>query len=213
MLFNSNGEPIFLSDTNGNNVTMRKGLFYGEKGNVYTVSHDNLYSEDSAIDIFDGNLIDNKSTFHFYSLPESEIKIWTPFNKVDLTDTIITPFKVYRGGVLVSKEDFKANYTLTYSSLYKKDLSPYVGLAIVYDGEKLIFKGTYNGDAIVENDILDITVTDNRSGTSTSISLEVETDSFKVINIPNTYEAYTVDDAQQATYVINRELSKISIPV
>lgn len=212
LLFNSNGEPIFLCDTNGNNVTMRKGLFYGEKGNIYTVSHDNLYSEDSVIDIFDGNLIDNKSTFHFYSLPESEIKIWTPFNKVDLNDIVITPFKVYRGGVLVSKEDFEANYTLTYNSLYKKDLSPYVGLAIAYDGEKLIFKGTYNGDAIVENDTLNIIVTDNRSGTSTSITLEVETNSFKVVNIPNTYEAYTIDDAQQVTYVINRELSKISIP-
>lgn len=212
LLFNSNGEPIFLSDTNGNNITMRKGLFYGEKGNVYTISHDNLYAQDSIIDIFDGNLIDNKSTFHFYSLSESEIKIWTPFNKIDLKDNIITPFKIYRGGVAVSKEDFETNYTLKYSSLYKKDLSPYVGLAIAYDGEKLIFKGTYNGDATVENDILDIAVIDNRSGASTSITLEVETDSFKVINIPNTYEAYTDDDSQQVTYTINKELSKISIP-
>lgn len=212
LLFNSNGEPIFLSDTNGNNVTMRKGLFYGEKGNIYNISHDNLYAQDSIIDIFDGNLVDNKSTFHFYSLPESEIKIWTPFEKVDLTDITITPFKVYRGGVLVSKEDFEANYTLTYSSLYKKDLSPYVGLAIAYDGEKLTFKGNYNGDAIVENDVLNIIVKDNKSGASASIALEVETDSFKVVNIPNTYEAYTDDDAQQVTYIINRELSKISIP-
>lgn len=212
LLFNSNGEPIFLSDTNGNNVTMRKGLFYGEKGNIYNISHDNLYAQDSIIDIFDGNLVDNKSTFHFYSLSESEIKIWTPFEKVDLTDITITPFKVYRGGVLVSKEDFEANYTLTYSSLYKKDLSPYVGLAIAYDGEKLTFKGNYNGDAIVENDVLNIIVKDNKSEASASIALEVETDSFKVVNIPNTYEAYTDDDAQQVTYIINRELSKISIP-
>ena len=212
LLFNSNGEPIFLCDTNGNNVTMRKGLFYGEKGNVYTVSHDNLYDEDSIVDIFDGNLIDNKSTFHFYSLPESEIKIWTPFNKVDLKDTIITPFRVYRGGVSISKEDFDANYTLTYSSLYKADLSPYVGLAIAYDGEKLIFKGNYNGDAIVENDVLNITIKDNKSGASASIILEVENNSFKVVNIPDTYEAYIDDDSHQVTYVINKELSKISIP-
>jgi len=212
LLFNSNGEPIFLSDINGNNVTMRKGLFYGEKGNVYNISHDNLYAQDSVIDVFDGNLIDNKSTFHFYSLPESEIKLWTPFDKVDFTDTIITPFKVYRGGVSVSKEDFEANYTLIYSSLYKRDLSPYVGLAIAYDGEKLIFKGSYNGDAIVENDILNIIIKDNKSGASASITLEVENNSFKVVNIPNTYKAYTDDDAQQVTYVINRELSKISIP-
>ena len=212
LLFNSNGEPIFLCDTNGNNVTMRKGLFYGEKGNVYTISHDNLYAQDSAIDIFDGNLVDNKSTFHFYSLPESEIKIWTPFNKIDLKDTTITPFRVYRGGVSVSKEDFEANYTLTYSSLYKADLSPYVGLAIAYDGEKLIFKGNYNGDAIVENDVLNILIKDNKSEASVSITLEVENNSFKVVNIPDTYEAYTNDDAQQVTYVINRELSKISIP-
>ena len=212
LLFNSNGEPIFLCDTNGDNIIMRKGLFYGEKGNVYNISHDNLYAQDSVIDIFDGNLIDNKSTFHFYSLPESEIKIWTPFNKVDLTDTTITPFRVYRGGVLVSKEDFGANYTLTYSSLYKADLSPYVGLAISYDGEKLIFNEDYNGDAIVENDALNITIKDNRSGASVSIDLEVENNSFKVVNTPDTYEAYTDDDTQSVTYVINRELSKISIP-
>lgn len=212
LLFNSNGEPIFLCDTNGNNITMRKGLFYGEKGNVYNISHDNLYAQDSIIDIFDGNLIDNKSTFHFYSLSESEIKIWTPFNKVDLTDATITPFRVYRGGVSVSKEDFEANYTLTYSSLYKADLSPYVGLAIEYDGEKLIFNGTYNGDAIVENDTLNIIIKDKRSEASASVTLEVENNSFKVVNTPNTYEAYTSDDALQVTYAINRELSKISIP-
>ena len=212
LLFNSNGEPIFLCDTNGNNITMRKGLFYGEKGNVYNISHDNLYAQDSVIDIFDGNLIDNKSTFHFYSLPESEIKIWTPFNKVDLTDATITPFRVYRGGVSVSKEDFEANYTLTYSSLYKADLSPYVGLAIEYDGEKLIFNGTYNGDAIVENDTLNIIIRDKRSEASASVTLEVENNIFKVVNTPNTYEAYTSDDALQVTYAINRELSKISIP-
>lgn len=212
LLFNSNGEPIFLCDTDGDNIIMRKGLFYGEKGNVYNISHDNLYAQDSVIDIFDGNLIDNKSTFHFYSLPESEIKIWTPFNKVDLTDTTITPFRVYRGGVLVSEEDFEANYTLTYSSLYKADLSPYVGLAIAYDGEKLIFNEGYNGDAIVENDALNITIKDNRSGASVSIDLEVENNSFKVVNTPDTYEAYTDDDTQSVTYAINRELSKISIP-
>lgn len=212
LLFNSNGEPIFLCDTDGDNIIMRKGLFYGEKGNVYNISHDNLYAQDSVIDIFDGNLIDNKSTFHFYSLPESEIKIWTPFNKVDLTDTTITPFRVYRGGVLVSEEDFETNYTLTYSSLYKADLSPYVGLAITYDGEKLIFNEDYNGDAIVENDALNITIKDNRSGASVSIDFEVENNSFKVVNTPDTYEAYTNDDAQSVTYVINRELSKISIP-
>ena len=212
LLFNSNGEPIFLCDTDGDNIIMRKGLFYGEKGNVYNISHDNLYAQDSVIDIFDGNLIDNKSTFHFYSLPESEIKIWTPFNKVDLTDTTITLFRVYRGGVLVSKEDFEANYTLTYSSLYKADLLPYVGLAIAYDGEKLIFNEGYNGDAIVENDALNITIKDNRSGASVSIDFEVENNSFKVVNTPDTYEAYTDDDAQSVTYVINRELSKISIP-
>ena len=212
LLFNSNGEPIFLCDTDGDNIIMRKGLFYGEKGNVYNISHDNLYAQDSVIDIFDGNLIDNKSTFHFYSLPESEIKIWTPFNKVDLTDTTITPFRVYRGGVLVSEEDFETNYTLTYSSLYKADLSPYVGLAIAYDGEKLIFNEDYNGDAIVENDTLNITIKDNRSGASVSIDLEVENNSFKVVNTPDTYEAYTDDDTQSVTYVINRELSKISIP-
>lgn len=212
LLFNSNDEPIFLCDTDGDNIIMRKGLFYGEKGNVYNISHDNLYAQDSVIDIFDGNLIDNKSTFHFYSLPESEIKIWTPFNKVDLTDTTITPFRVYRGGVLVSEEDFETNYTLTYSSLYKADLSPYVGLAIAYDGEKLIFNEGYNGDAIVENDALNITIKDNRSGASVSIDLEVENNSFKVVNTPDTYEAYTDDDAQSVTYVINRELSKISIP-
>ena len=212
LLFNSNGEPIFLCDTDGDNIIMRKGLFYGEKGNVYNISHDNLYAQDSVIDIFDGNLIDNKSTFHFYSLPESEIKIWTPFNKVDLTDTTITPFRVYRGGVLVSEEDFETNYTLTYSSLYKANLSPYVGLAIAYDGEKLIFNEGYNGDAIVENDALNITIKDNRSGASVSIDFEVENNSFKVVNTPDTYEAYTDDDAQSVTYVINRELSKISIP-
>lgn len=212
LLFNSNGEPIFLCDTDGDNIIMRKGLFYGEKGNVYNISHDNLYAQDSVIDIFDGNLIDNKSTFHFYSLPESEIKIWTPFNKVDLTDTTITPFRVYRGGVLVSEEDFETNYILTYSSLYKADLSPYVGLAIAYDGEKLIFNEGYNGDAIVENDALNITIKDNRSGASVSIDFEVENNSFKVVNTPDTYEAYTDDDAQSVTYVINRELSKISIP-
>ena len=212
LLFNSNGEPIFLCDTNGDNIIMRKGLFYGEKGNVYNISHDNLYAQDSVIDIFDGNLIDNKSTFHFYSLPESEIKIWTPFNKVDLTDTTITPFRVYRGGVLVSEEDFETNYTLTYSSLYTADLSPYVGLAISYDGEKLIFNEDYNGDAIVENDTLNITIKDNRSGALVSIDLEVENNSFKVVNTPDTYEAYTDDDTQSVTYVINRELSKISIP-
>lgn len=212
LLFNSNGEPIFLCDTDGDNIIMRKGLFYGEKGNVYNISHDNLYAQDSVIDIFDGNLIDNKSTFHFYSLPESEIKIWTPFNKVDLTDAAITPFRVYRGGVSVSKEDFEANYTLTYSSLYKADLSPYVGLAIEYDGEKLIFNGTYNGDAIVENDTLNIIIKDKRSEASASVTLEVENNSFKVVNTPNTYEAYTSDDALQVTYAINRELSKISIP-
>ena len=212
LLFNSNGEPIFLCDTDGDNIIMRKGLFYGEKGNVYNISHDNLYAQDSVIDIFDGNLIDNKSTFHFYSLPESEIKIWTPFNKVDLTDTTITPFRVYRGGVLVSEEDFETNYTLTYSSLYKADLLPYIGLAIAYDGEKLIFNEGYNGDAIVENDALNITIKDNRSGTSVSIDFEVENNSFKVVNTPDTYEAYTDDDAQSVTYVINRELSKISIP-
>ena len=212
LLFNSNGEPIFLCDTDGDNIIMRKGLFYGEKGNVYNISHDNLYAQDSVIDIFDGNLIDNKSTFHFYSLPESEIKIWTPFNKVDLTDTTITPFRVYRGGVLVSEEDFETNYTFTYSSLYKADLSPYVGLAIAYDGEKLIFNEDYNGDAIVENDTLNITIKDNRSGASVSIDLEVENNSFKVVNTPDTYEAYTDDDTQSVTYVINRELSKISIP-
>ena len=212
LLFNSNGEPIFLCDTDGDNIIMRKGLFYGEKGNVYNISHDNLYAQDSVIDIFDGNLIDNKSTFHFYSLPESEIKIWTPFNKVDLTDTTITPFRVYRGGVLVSEEDFETNYTLTYSSLYTADLSPYVGLAISYDGEKLIFNEDYNGDAIVENDTLNITIKDNRSGALVSIDLEVENNSFKVVNTPDTYEAYTDDDTQSVTYVINRELSKISIP-
>lgn len=212
LLFNSNGEPIFLCDSDGDNIIMRKGLFYGEKGNVYNISHDNLYAQDSVIDIFDGNLIDNKSTFHFYSLPESEIKIWTPFNKVDLTDTTITPFRVYRGGVLVSEEDFETNYTLTYSSLYKADLSPYVGLAIAYDGEKLIFNEGYNGDAIVENDALNITIKDNRSGASVSIDFEVENNSFKVVNTPDTYEAYIDDDAQSVTYVINRELSKISIP-
>lgn len=212
MLFNSNGEPIFLCDTNGNNVTMRKGLFYGEKGNAYTVSHDNLYAEDAVIDIFDGNLIDNKSTFHFYSLPESEIKIWTPFEKVDLKNTTITPFKIYRGGILISKEEFDAHYTLAYSSLFKADFTPYVGLAIAYNGEKLVFKGSYNGDALIKNDVLNVTITDNRSGASASIALEVENNSFKVINVPNTYEAYTEDDAQQVVYVIDRELSKISIP-
>ena len=36
---------------------MKKGLFYGEKGNIYNVSYDNLYAKDSIIDIFDGNLI------------------------------------------------------------------------------------------------------------------------------------------------------------
>ena len=212
LLFNSNGEPIFLCDENGNNIMMRKGLFYGEKGNIYTVSHDNLYAEDSVIDIFDGNLIDNKSTFHFYSLPESAINIWTPFNKIDFSEKVITPFRVYRGGVLITKEEFDENYTLSYSPLYKADFSPYIGLLVEFDGDKLSFNDAYNGNVIVENDIFVVTIKDNRSGTSASIELEVENNTFKVKNSPTAFVAYSENDTHQVVYSINRELSKYSIP-
>ncbi len=211
LLFNINKEPIFLCDENGNNISIRKGLFYLEKGNTYNISHENLYAEDSIIDIFDGNLIDNKSTLHFYSLPESDIEIWTPSENIDLTEQDITLFRVYRGGVLVGKEDFDENYTIQYSSLYKEDLTPYANLAIVYDGNKISFTDGYNGDAIVENDVLSVTITDKRSGKFATIDLTVG-ECFKVINNPEVYRSYTKNDAQQVTYIINKNLTKISIP-
>lgn len=211
LLFNSNKEPIFLCDANGNNISMRKGLFYLEKGNEYKVAYDNLYAKDSVIDIFDGNLIDNKSEFHFYNLPESDIKVWTPFEKIDLTEKDITLFRVYRGGTLIDEEEFNANYSLKYSPLYKKDLTPYIGLAISYDGNKLSFNEDYLGDAVVENDVLTVEIIDNRSGKSVSVDLRVD-NCFKIVNTPETYYAYTGDESTSTTFEIKGFISKVSIP-
>ncbi|MCF0126811.1 MAG: hypothetical protein HUJ68_13880 [Clostridia bacterium] len=210
LLFNSNREPIFLSDYNGNNISMRKGLFYIEKGNIYNISHDNLYAEDSVVDIFDGTLVDNKSTFHFYRLPESDIEIWVPFEKIDFTQKDITYFKIYRGGVALTKEEFDKNYSIKYSKLYKENLDAYIGLAIEFDGNKLSFNDIYDGGVVVENDQLEIIVTDKRSGKSASIVLHID-NCLKLLDVPTEYSSYTGEESKQVVYTISKVITKMSI--
>ena len=123
----------------------------------------------------------------------------------------ITLFRIFRGGILVDKEEFDKNYSITYSSLYKKDFSPYVGLALEYTGDKLSFKDSYNGDAVVENDTLTVTITDNRSGKTSSIDLITDS-CFKIDNSPETYSSFTGEDSQQVTYNVRKTISKVSIP-
>lgn len=186
LMTNEYDENIFLSDAEGNNLQIRKGLFYCSCLNTYTVSYDNLYGPEVEAIIKSENYEDSEMlTFNFYKIEPASIEMYSPQNTVDLVgDGAKLLVKFYKAGVEIEANE---RFEMTVSAELFKDKSHNErSLAKLEFEDKNIVLSESDADVLYAlNNEVTLTVHDNVTGSDTDFVFEAvtEKDTLKIESV------------------------------